>query len=100
MIYGVDFERLLLIMLTDYTTMLEDVAKILAPGVIGKMYPDLAALTPKLSGFGWHQGWNDGCSLNQVRSTSILPLLVVSRCFLRDCLSLQARRWRAGSVGV
>ena len=85
-IYGVDFERLLLIMSTDYTTMLEDVAKILAPGVIGKMYPDLAALTPKLSGFGWHQGWNDGCSLNQVRSTSILPLLVMSCNIWSYCL--------------
>ena len=34
------------------------------PGVIGKMFPDLAGLTTKISGFGWFQGWNDGCSLN------------------------------------
>jgi hypothetical protein len=48
-----------------YNTMLNDVKAILAPGVIAKMYPDLAGLDPVLSGFGWHQGWNDGCSLNQ-----------------------------------
>jgi alpha-galactosidase len=48
-----------------YNTMLQDVEKIMAPGTIGKMYPDLAGMTPVISGFGWHQGWNDGCNLNQ-----------------------------------
>jgi len=48
-----------------YKTMVGDVAKLMEPGVIGKMFPSLAGLTPEVSGFGWHQGWNDGCSLNQ-----------------------------------
>ena len=48
-----------------YNTMLQDVADIMAPGMVGKMFPGLAGLTPKIAGFGWHQGWNDGCSLNQ-----------------------------------
>ena len=38
-----------------YTTMMADVAGIMAPGVIGKMFPELAQLTPELAGFGWHQ---------------------------------------------
>lgn len=36
--------------------MMQDVAKIMAPGVIGKMFPDVADLKPVISGFGWFQG--------------------------------------------
>ena len=25
-------------------------------------FPELAGYRPHLAGFGWHQGWNDGCS--------------------------------------
>ena len=28
----------------------------------GKDFPELKGLTPRIAGFGWHQGWNDGCS--------------------------------------
>lgn len=48
-----------------YTRMMTIVDQIMAPGVIAKMYPDLAGLSPEISGFGWFQGWNDGCDLNQ-----------------------------------
>jgi len=47
-----------------YTMMMQDVSELVKPGVIGEMFPDLAGLTPKISGFGWWQGWNDGCDLN------------------------------------
>ena len=47
-----------------YRIMLDDVHKLLKPGVIGTIYPDLDDLTPKVSGFGWFQGWNDGCNVN------------------------------------
>ena len=47
-----------------YHVMLQDVKKLLKPGVIGKIYPDLANMTAELSGFGWFQGWNDGCDAN------------------------------------
>mmetsp|Transcript_6474 Transcript_6474/g.9845 ORF Transcript_6474/g.9845 Transcript_6474/m.9845 type:complete len:448 (+) Transcript_6474:102-1445(+) len=47
-----------------YQMMIQNVNRIMAPGVIGEMYPDLANLDPEIAGFGWFQGWNDGCSLN------------------------------------
>jgi hypothetical protein len=40
--------------------MLQDVEKLLQPGVLGTIYPDLAGMTPDIAGFGWFQGWNDG----------------------------------------
>jgi hypothetical protein len=40
--------------------MLQDVSKLLQPGVLGAIYPDLAGMTPDIAGFGWFQGWNDG----------------------------------------
>lgn len=43
-----------------YQIMIEDVSKLLKPGVLGKMYPDLEGMTPDVAGFGWFQGWNDG----------------------------------------
>mmetsp|Transcript_37688 Transcript_37688/g.91539 ORF Transcript_37688/g.91539 Transcript_37688/m.91539 type:complete len:238 (-) Transcript_37688:50-763(-) len=44
--------------------MLQDVNKLLKPGVLGKIYPDLEGMTPDIAGFGWFQGWNDGCEVN------------------------------------
>ena len=34
------------------------VHKMLAPGAIAAMFPDLTGLTPRLAGLGWFQGWN------------------------------------------
>jgi alpha-galactosidase len=48
-----------------YKMMLQDVAAMMEPGVIAQMFPDLKGLEPEISGFGWFQGWNDGCDLNQ-----------------------------------
>eukprot|EP00656_Telonema_subtile_P053179 TRINITY_DN7623_c0_g1_i6.p1 TRINITY_DN7623_c0_g1~~TRINITY_DN7623_c0_g1_i6.p1 ORF type:complete len:349 (-),score=78.32 TRINITY_DN7623_c0_g1_i6:133-1179(-) len=48
-----------------YQVMVRDVKQLLAHGVLAKMFPALLGLQPKLSGFGWFQGWNDGCDLNQ-----------------------------------
>lgn len=47
-----------------YNVLVADVHKMLAPGAIATMFPDLAGLTPVLSGLGWFHGWNDGCSEN------------------------------------
>ena len=48
-----------------YSTMVADLHAMLAPGAIAAQFPSLAGLTPVLSGIAWHQGWNDGCDLNQ-----------------------------------
>ena len=45
--------------------MVRNVAKIMQPGVISSMFPDLQGYHADISGFGWFQGWNDGCDLNQ-----------------------------------
>eukprot|EP00039_Didymoeca_costata_P005441 m.81669 g.81669 ORF g.81669 m.81669 type:complete len:284 (+) comp12821_c0_seq1:35-886(+) len=47
-----------------YQVMIADMKKMLAPGAIATMFPDLQGMTPVVSGFGWFQGWNDGCDLN------------------------------------
>ncbi len=47
-----------------YNVTTSNVAKMMAPGAIGRMFPALAGLTPEIAGFGWWQGWNDGCDLN------------------------------------
>lgn len=47
-----------------YQVMVDNAHKMLAPGAIATMFPDLAGLTPVLAGFGWWQGYNDGCDLN------------------------------------
>ena len=45
-----------------YSVMVADVHKMLAPGAIAAMFPDIdASLTPRLAGLGWFHGWNDGC---------------------------------------
>ena len=58
-----------------YQVMVRDVKQLLAhvrlsqcnveavQGVLAKMFPALLGLQPKLSGFGWFQGWNDGVAL-------------------------------------
>lgn len=48
-----------------YDVLVADVHKMLAPGAVAAMFPELAGLTPALAGFAWFQGWNDGCDLNQ-----------------------------------
>jgi hypothetical protein len=47
-----------------YQVMVEDIHKMLVPGAVSAMFPDLAGLQVQFSGFGWFQGWNDGCDLN------------------------------------
>ena len=54
-----------------YTTMTSDVAKMMAPGVIASMFPDTTGLTPEIAGFGWFQGWNDGCDLNMTAAYEV-----------------------------
>ena len=44
-----------------YSVLVADLHAMLAPGAVAAQFPDLAGLTPVLSGVGWHQGWNDGC---------------------------------------
>jgi alpha-galactosidase len=39
-----------------YQVLVADVHAMLAPGAIAKMFPDLAGLTPKLTGLGWYHG--------------------------------------------
>ena len=51
-----------------YEVLVADVHAMLAPGAIAAMFPDLAGLTPKLTGVGWFQGWNDGCDMVSVRA--------------------------------
>ena len=51
-----------------YNMMISDVKAMLQEGAIASMFPSLAGLKPKVSGFGWFQGWNDGCDLNQTAS--------------------------------
>ena len=64
-----------------YKVMLEDIKKLLMPGVIGTIYPDLANMTAEISGFGWFQGWNDGCNLNYTAGMLVVVVVVVVGCF-------------------
>jgi alpha-galactosidase len=48
-----------------YSVMVADAHKMLTQGAASSMFPDLDGLAPVLGGFGWFQGWNDGCDLNQ-----------------------------------
>jgi hypothetical protein len=47
-----------------YRTMIATVKDVLAN--LGKEFPELAGYTPEIAGFGWHQGWNDGCDEKMV----------------------------------
>ena len=51
-----------------YTQMLHYVSSILAPGSLAKLFPTLTQTSYEIVGFGWDQGWNDGCGV-QVRPT-------------------------------
>lgn len=33
---------------------------------MGTHFPELKGCEPRIAGFGWHQGWNDGCSKEMV----------------------------------
>jgi len=43
-----------------YRLMLEHVKDVRAN--LGTYFPDLAGRETEIAGFGWHQGWNDGCN--------------------------------------
>ena len=60
-----------------YQVMVADVKKMLAPGAVAAMFPDLAGLTPRIAGLGWFQGWNDGCDLNMTAAyeTNLVHLI-------------------------
>ena len=45
-----------------YKQMLTYVDELLAPSNLTKLFPGLTG-TPKIVGFGWDQGWNDGCGV-------------------------------------
>merc|ERR1711934_1267740 len=48
-----------------YKQMLQYVSNVLAPANLTKLFPDLVetGAKPKIVGFGWDQGWNDGCGV-------------------------------------
>jgi hypothetical protein len=52
--------------------MLQDVSKLLQPGVLGAIYPDLAGMTPDIAGFGWFQGWNDGAKQKCISAVALV----------------------------
>ena len=45
---------------TQYDNLITNVKSRLAN--LHREFPELAGYQPRLAGFGWHQGWNDGCS--------------------------------------
>jgi len=45
---------------TQYDNLISSVKNRLAH--LSREFPELAGYKPRLTGFGWHQGWNDGCS--------------------------------------
>jgi len=47
-----------------YKEMLAIVKNVMAS--VDTEFPALKGYTPRLAGFGWHQGWNDGCSVDMV----------------------------------
>lgn len=60
-----------------YQVMMANVKKMMAPGAIGKMFPELSSMKPEIAGFGWWQGWNDGCDLNMTAAyeTNLVNLI-------------------------
>ena len=46
-----------------YKEMLKHVKDVL--GDLGTHFPDYEGRTYEIAGFGWHQGWNDGCSMKE-----------------------------------
>ena len=69
-----------------YGVMISDAHKMLAAGAVAAMFPDLAGLTPRIAGFGWFQGWNDGCDLNQTAAyeTNMVNLIKDLRTEFND----------------
>ena len=52
-----------------YRLMLQHVREVTAD--LGKTFPDLAGRTCVIAGFGWHQGWNDGCNADMVKEYEV-----------------------------
>ena len=46
-----------------YKQMIQYVSNVLAPANLTKIFPHLTHSTYEISGFGWVQGWNDGCGV-------------------------------------
>lgn len=74
-----------------YQVLVDDVHKMLAPGNIAAMFPDLEGLTPRLAGLGWFQGWNVS---NFVLATS---LRARARTRARTRAQVLLRRCRASA---
>lgn len=55
-----------------YQVLVDDMHKMLAPGAIATMFPDLAGLTPVFSGLGWFQG---SCALPTALPRLLAPYL-------------------------
>ena len=71
--------------------MLDDVEKLLRPGVIGTIFPDLKDFTPDIAGFGWCQGWNDGCSINATAAYETNLVNLISDSLFDPVYSLDIR---------
>jgi len=52
-----------------YRLMLQHVRDVM--GNLGKEFPDLAGRSCEIAGFGWHQGWNDGCNAEFVKEYEV-----------------------------
>ncbi|CAJ1952022.1 unnamed protein product [Cylindrotheca closterium] len=68
-----------------YNVMLQDVNKLLKPGVLGTIFPQYTNMTVDVAGFVWFQGWNDGCSVNYTAAyeTNLVHLIQDMRYALR-----------------
>ena len=78
-----------------YQQMLQYVDNVLAPANLTKLFPEFAGKPTQIVGFGWDQGWNDGCGVactdeyeqNSASRSHTLPL---AAC-LPACLSASDR---------
>jgi len=52
-----------------YRLMLQHVREV--TGNLGKEFPELAGRSCEIAGFGWHQGWNDGCNAEFVKEYEV-----------------------------
>jgi hypothetical protein len=43
--------------------MMQYVSNVLAPANLTKLFPEFQGKTTQIVGFGWDQGWNDGCGV-------------------------------------
>ena len=46
-----------------YKQMMQYVSNVLAPANLTKLFPEFQGKTTQIVGFGWDQGWNDGCGV-------------------------------------